>query len=148
MSAPPKPTVRHQPHQPARRARGAINGQLLGATGFVVGLAVLGYHGAQYDVRQTVYSSQENCRQDWGSDAACAPVANNQGSTFYYGPRYYWDPHQQRPMIVAPDGSARVAEDARIGPGVSTLGRSAVVGEFSRGGFGGIGRGFSSGRGG
>jgi hypothetical protein len=119
---------------------------LLGLAG-VVTLTVLGYHGAQFDVRQTAYASREDCLQDWGTEESCSRAPGNQGSV-YYGPRYYWDPDKGKPMVVNGDGSEHVATDARVGGYGSAYGRTAVVGSFSRGGFGGIGHGFSSGRGG
>jgi hypothetical protein len=129
-----------------RKQAGAINGNVLGLAGFV-GLAVLGYHGSQYDVRQTSYASRDDCQRDWGSGESCPPVQTGHGIA-YFGPRYYWDPHRGAPVVVAPDGSERVATSARVGAADSWRGRTAVVGHFSRGGFGGIGRGFSSGHGG
>lgn len=147
MPQPPK-----RPHVPPARSRrrreaGAINGNALGLAG-LVGLAVLGYHGSQYDVRQTTYASRDDCLRDWGSEESCAAVTNGHGGVAYFGPRYYWDPHRHSPVVIAPDGSEHVAAGARVDAGDSWRGRTAVVGHFSRGGFGGIGRGFSSGRGG
>lgn len=112
----------------------------------VIGLAILGNHGPEYEVRQTAYASREDCLQDWGSEQDCAPQPSNR--TNYSGPRYYWDSSQNHPVIVQPDGTERVATTARIGSSGSTAGRTSIVGSFARGGFGRIGRGFSGGRGG
>lgn len=130
-----------------RKQAGSINGNVLGLAGFV-GLAVLGYHGSQYDVRQTTYTSRDDCQRDWGSEESCPPVQTGHGGIGYFGPRYYWDPHRGAPVVIGPDGSEHVATSARVGAADSWRGRTSVVGHFSRGGFGGIGRGFSSGRGG
>ncbi|MBS0393882.1 MAG: hypothetical protein JSR54_04605 [Proteobacteria bacterium] len=112
----------------------------------VVGLAVLGNHGPEYDVQQTMYASREDCLQDWGSEESCPPRGSS--TTAYSGPRYYWDPERSRPVVLQADGSERPANAARIGPRGSAIGRTSVVGSFARGGFGHIGRGFSAGRGG
>jgi hypothetical protein len=50
--------------------------------------------------------------------------------------------------MVDSDGSERVATSTRVGPSGGGSGRTSIVGSFARGGFGGIGRGVSSGRGG
>jgi hypothetical protein len=65
----------------------------------------------------------------------------------YFGPRYYWDPDRGKAVVVERDGSERVSTETRVGPGGSPSGRTTIVGSFARGGFGGIGRGFSGGRG-
>jgi hypothetical protein len=129
----------------ARRQAGSIGGNVLGLTG-VAALVVLGNHGAQYDVRQTAYASREDCLKDWGTEASCP--ANRSGGSAFFGPRYYWDPKRSSPVVINPDGSEHVAYEARVGSSGSSTGRTSIVGNFSRGGFGGIGRGFSSGRGG
>ena len=116
-----------------------------------VGLGALSNHGTEYDVRQTSYLSREDCLRDWGSEESCsagpAPGSNGLNST-YVGPRYYWDPDRGRPVIIGRDGAEHVSTTARVGPTGSSVGRTALVGSFARGGFGGIGRGFSFGRGG
>lgn len=134
-------------HRPAsaRTETGNATVNVLYVAG-LVGLVALGNHGTQFDVRQTRYASREDCLQDWGDEDSCR--AAGQGSGVYFGPRYYWDPDRNRPVIVDSNGSEHVATTARIGSSDSPSGRTAVVGSFARGGFGGIGRGFSSGRGG
>jgi hypothetical protein len=134
----------------SRRDAGSGTVNALCAAG-VVSLVVLGNHGAEFDVRQTMYASRENCVHDWGDEESCRPTAQPTGSWYsgtYVGPRYYWDPNRSRPVIVGSDGSERVATTAEVGPYGGSTGRTAIVGSFARGGFGGIGRGFSSGRGG
>jgi hypothetical protein len=126
-----------------RRQSGDINSTVLVGAG-AVGLAVLGYHGADYDVRQTKYSTREECQQDWNDESDCTQT----GEHVFVGPRYYWDSHRNVPMIVDSNGTERVATSAHIGPSGGSFGRTEVVGHFARGGFGGMGRGFSSGRGG
>jgi hypothetical protein len=118
-------------------------GNLLGLAG-VVGVCVLGYHGPEYDVRQTTYGSQEDCLKDWGTEESCSRAQTSQGNA-YYGPRYYWDPGRGAPVVVNPDGSTRVATEARVGALGGGSGHTASVGSFARGGFGGIGRGFGRG---
>lgn len=113
----------------------------------LVGLVVLGNHGAQFDVLQTRYASHQDCLEDWGDEDSCRAV-DPQRSDTYFGPRYYWDPTRGQPVIVGSDGSERVASGARVGPSPSSVGVTSAVGSFARGGFGGIGRGFSSGHGG
>lgn len=114
----------------------------------IVGLAILGNHGRQFDVQQTRYASREDCLEDWGTDASCAQSTGSGQSSTYFGPRYYWDPDRGRPVMVDADGSERVATTTRVGPSGSPRGRTSIVGSFARGGFGHIGRGFSSGHGG
>lgn len=129
-----------------QNARGNATVNVLCATGIVT-LVALGNHGRTYDVRQTTYASREDCLQDWGTEESCPASGQYQPGT-YFGPRYYWDPGRNRPVVIGNDGAERVASSARIEPSGSLSGRTSVVGSFARGGFGGIGRGFSSGRGG
>lgn len=129
-----------------RMEAGNATSNTLWAAG-LVGVVVLGNHGAQFDVLQTRYASREDCLQDWGDEESCRAVDSSRSPT-YFGPRYYWDPNRGRPVVVGPDGSERVASNARIGPSPSSRGATSSVGTFARGGFGGIGRGFGSGRGG
>jgi uncharacterized protein YgiB involved in biofilm formation len=115
----------------------------------MVGLVVLGNHGRQFDVQQTRYTSREDCLEDWGTEQSCQQTAASEGqTTTYVGPRYYWDPDRGKPVVIGTDGSEHVATSSRVRPSESISGRTSVVGTFSRGGFGGIGRGFGSGRGG
>jgi hypothetical protein len=130
----------------ARKEAGNTASNVLVAAG-LASVVVLGNHGAQFDVFQTRYASRQDCLQDWGDEDSCR-AADPERSTTYLGPRYYWDPNRDRPVVVGPDGSERVAGTARIGPSPSSIGATSSVGSFARGGFGGIGRGFSSGRGG
>lgn len=134
---------------PARAAAGGVTTtNLLGLAG-IVGLVVLGNHGRQFDVLQSAYASRQDCLDDWGSEESCPAVPQSgSGHSWYFGPRYYWDPDRGKPVVVSADGSEHVATSARIGPGRSSAGRTSIVGSFARGGFGGIGRGFSSGHGG
>jgi hypothetical protein len=125
---------------------GSAATNVLCAAGFV-GLVVLGNHGDQFNVLQTQYASRQDCVADWGDENSCHAV-DPQYSNIYFGPRYYWDPARGRPMIVGADGSERVAGAARAGTSPGSAGVTSIVGNFARGGFGGIGRGFSSGRGG
>jgi hypothetical protein len=113
----------------------------------VVSLVVLGYHGTQFDVLQTTYASRQDCLNDWGDEDSCR-AADPPHSSIYFGPRYYWDPARGQPVTITPDGSERLASTARVGPSPTSIGVTRIVGNFARGGFGGIGRGFSSGRGG
>lgn len=142
----------HTPLRPARRdlsrrnEAGSTTTNALWGAG-LVGLVVLGNHGAQFDVLQTQYASRQDCLNDWGDEDSCRAV-DPQRSNTYFGPRYYWDPARGRPVVVGPDGSERVASAARVGPSPSSVGATSVVGNYARGGFGGIGRGFSSGHGG
>lgn len=139
----PKLPVRH--YKSRQRCAGGAAVNLLTVAG-VAGLAMLGNHGTQYDVRQTRYASREDCLKDWGTQESCPANSSNGGA--YFGPRYYWDPKRSSPVVVTGDGAEHVATNARVGPVGSTIGSTAVVGVFARGGFGRIGRGFSSGRGG
>jgi len=116
----------------------------------IVGLVLLGNHGAEFDLQQATYASREDCLNDWGSEESCSEASppNNAGRVTYLGPRYYWDPDRGRPVIVGADGSERVVTNARIGPSGSRSGHSSFAGVFARGGFGHIGRGISAGHGG
>jgi len=133
----------------AGKSVGYATASLLSAAG-VVGLVVLGNHGREFDLQQTRYASREDCLNDWGSEENCREVAGsgNNWRPTYFGPRYYWDPDRGRPVVINPDGSERVATNARIGPTGSRTGSSSFAGVFARGGFGGIGRGISAGHGG
>lgn len=131
-----------------RKSAGNATASVLSAAG-VVGLVVLGNHGREFDLQQTSYASREDCLDDWGSEESCREVGpSGYSGRVYVGPRYYWDPDRGRPVIIAPDGSERVATNARIGSGGSRTGHSSFAGSFARGGFGGIGRGISAGHGG
>jgi hypothetical protein len=153
---PESPKRRFPLHQRARSSRpgftlprdsgNATAGGALWIAG-MVGLVVLGNHGTQFDVQQTRYASREECMADWGTEGSCAQGTGSGQSSTYFGPRYYWDPDRGRPVVVNSDGSEHVATSTRVGPAGSP-GRTSVVGSFARGGFGGIGRGFSSGHGG
>lgn len=125
---------------------GSVTTNVLWGAG-LVGLVLLGNHGAQFDVLQTKYASRQDCLNDWGDGDSCRAV-DPQRSNTYFGPHYYWDPARSRPVVVGADGSERVAGAARVGLSGSSVGATSIVGSFARGGFGGIGRGFSSGRGG
>jgi len=129
------------------REAGNTTATVLWAAG-MVGLVVLGNHGRQFEVQQTRFTSREDCLADWGTEESCGQVAAPQGQATYFGPRYYWDTDRGRPVVIGADGSEHVATESRVGPADSVSGRTSVVGTFARGGFGGIGRGFSSGRGG
>jgi hypothetical protein len=129
------------------RDSGNATGNVLYFAG-IVGLVILGNHGSQFDVQQTRYASREDCLADWGTEGSCAQGAGPGQSAPYLGPRYYWDPDRGRPIVVNSDGSERVATSTRVSPSGSLTGRTSIVGSFSRGGFGGIGRGFSGGHGG
>ena len=131
-----------------RKEAGSATAHVLTAAG-VVGVVVLGYHGKQFDVRQTQYASREDCLREWGSEESCSPAPTTTRSGGYVSPRYYWDPNRGRPVVIGTDGSERVATSAHMSPwGGGSVGRTSVVGSFARGGFGSIGRGFSAGRGG
>jgi hypothetical protein len=129
-----------------RNEAGSATTNVLWGAG-LVGLVVLGNHGAQFDVLQTEYASRQDCLNDWGDEDSCR-AGDPQRSNTYFGPRYYWDPARSRPVVIGPDGSERVARAARVGPSRGSPGATSIVGSFARGGFGGIGRGFSSGHGG
>jgi hypothetical protein len=144
------------PERPPRALRAGASGRkdagnttvnVLSVAG-VVGLAVLGHPGRQFDVQQTTYASREDCLQDWGTEESCPPTPQGGRTGVYVGPRYYWDPDRARPVVIGRDGSERGVTGARVGPTGSSSGRTSVTGSFARGGFGGIGRGFSGGRGG
>jgi hypothetical protein len=123
-------------------------GNLVGLAG-AVGLALLGYHGREFDVQQTAYASRQDCLDDWGTEQSCQPVSTGSAhGPVYFGPRYYWDPGRGRPVVIGADGSERVATAARVGPSGSHFGSTSFAGTFARGGFGGIGRGLGSGHGG
>lgn len=129
------------------RDQGNATGNVLWLAG-MVGLVVLGNHGRQFDVQQARYASREDCLKDWGTEESCAQSSGTGQSSTYLGPRYYWDPARGRPVVVASDGSEHVATSTRVGPSGSPTARTSIVGSFARGGFGGIGHGFSSGHGG
>jgi hypothetical protein len=132
----------------ARASAGNATASVLSAVG-VVGLVALGNHGAEFDLQQTAYASRQDCLEDWGSEESCREVnSSGSGRSVYFGPRYYWDPNRGRPVVIAADGSERVATGARIGATGSRTGSTAFAGVFARGGFGGIGRGISAGHGG
>lgn len=111
---------------------------------------VLGNHGREFDLQQTTYASREDCLNDWASEESCREVGPSgySGHGTYVGPRYYWDADRGRPVVIGPDGSERVAGNARVGPSGSRFGSTSFAGVFARGGFGGIGRGISAGHGG
>lgn len=143
----PRRVPRHTA-SPRERGNATVNGMCLAG---VVGLAMLGNPGPQYDVRQTTYGSREDCLKDWGTEESCAAVTtpNGTGSPSYYtGPRYYWDTGRNRPVVIGANGAVHDALATGVTARGGTSGRTAIVGSFARGGFGGIGRGFSSGRGG
>ena len=119
---------------------------MLGTAG-VITLAVLGNHGAEFDLQQTTYASLEDCMDDWGTEDSCKRVdgSGSNSRPTYIGPRYYWDPERARPVVIDPDGTERVATRARIGSGGSRTGHTSFAGSFARGGFGHFGRGFSGG---
>jgi hypothetical protein len=117
-------------------------------TAGAVSLVVLGNHGEEFDVLQTQYASRQDCLQDWGDEDSCKALEGPRSQTTYFGPRYYWDAARGKPVVVAPDGSEHIASQSRVGPTRGSLGATSVVGSFARGGFGGIGRGFSFGHGG
>jgi hypothetical protein len=145
----PKPATAHRRPVRQRRESGNVTMAAVCVTG-AVGLAVLGNHGPEYDVRETSYSSREDCLSDWGTEESCPPDTRPESARHdltYHGPRYYWDPERGHAVILHGDGSEHVATSARIGPSGSASGRTSVVGSFARGGFGHIGRGFSGGRG-
>jgi len=139
------PSLKHLPAA-MRKQTGNTTATVLCAAG-TVGLVALGNHGTQFDVHQATYATEEECQRDWDDESACQPSSNQHGS-YYVGPRYYWDPQRNHPVIIGGDGSERVATHSTISAGGSLFGRTSIVGSFARGGFGRIGRGFSSGRGG
>ena len=110
------------------------------------------------DVTQHIYTSREDCLNDWGRDERdCRPAGS--GSHVYLGPRYYWHHGGGYPVAVDPDGSTRPLRNTFMSrPGAtshatgitsSTISvggaRGGGAGHVSRGGFGGFARGFSGG---
>ena len=94
-------------------------------------------------IQQQTYASQQQCRRDWGDPPDCKQNADHGG--VYFGPRYYWDRDRNRPVVVEGDGSERVALNSRVSSAGSFEGSTHAAGSISRGGFGGIGRGFGGG---
>ncbi len=92
-------------------------------------------------LQQQSYASQQECRRDWGDSSDC----NSSHGGAYYGPRYYWDPERNRPVVVEGDGLERVAVNSRVSAAGSLEGATHAAGSISRGGFGGFGRGFGGG---
>ena len=112
-----------------------------------VQLAVLGSAVGVYamdpttvELRQQRYASLDDCERDWTESGACTSQA---GSSYYVGPRYYWDSDRGQPMVVGADGRPRVAA-SRISAAGSAFGESHAAGSFARGGFGAFGRGFGA----
>lgn len=116
------------------------------------------------EVKQYQYATREDCVADWGQDERdCQPVgstghgASPSGSgngLHYMGPRYYWFHGGGYPMAIDPDGSKRPLTNSFLNrPGVQTRAMgftshghvNASGTRVSRGGFGGISRGFSIG---
>jgi len=108
------------------------------------------------------YDSLEECRRDWGDPDDCKPVGSGGGTggaaghgSYYYGPRYYWDPDSGRPIEVRPDGTTRSIGSARAGVGGVQVGAEGAhlggvrvgAGFISRGGFGSSARAFGGARG-
>jgi hypothetical protein len=111
--------------------------------GSAFGLYAYSSHTAPHEVRQQRYASREDCIKDWGDPDDCPAQANGPvGQTFFLGPRYYWNPQRNLPMVLNADGSEHVATAARVSPGSSAAGLGRVVGNVSRSGFGSFGRGF------
>lgn len=122
------------------------------------------------ELRQQVYATREDCLNDWGRDERdCQPVQTG-ARTRYVGPRYFWYHTGGYPVAVDHDGSQRPlphaaggrpgARSAAIGTMTSTArvssryragglqtGGARIGGarHVSRGGFGGMARGFSGG---
>lgn len=117
------------------------------------------------EVKQHIYTSREDCLNDWGRDERdCRPAGT--GSHVYLGPRYYWHHGGGYPVAVDHDGSTRrlsgsflsrpgatsratgiTTSTAHIGGGGARAGGShgGGGGHVSRGGFGGTAHGFSGG---
>jgi hypothetical protein len=103
-----------------------------------------GCDGVTQDLQQQKYTSLDQCRRDWGDPTDCrqSPTVAGQ-SSYYVGPRYYWDPNLGRPIAVAADGTTRSISNAQITSAGSRFGGvTASVGSFARGGFGSSAHGF------
>lgn len=121
--------------------------------------------GGQTEIRQNTYASKEDCLNDWGRDERdCRPDKSGRG---YIGPRFYWHHAGGYPVAIDSDGSTRPLPSSTLRSGVATkatgtrtmlghVGGGTTVGKatgrigggtghISRGGFGGIARGFSGG---
>lgn len=142
-----------------------------------VPLIFIGTLGAMYyffsssdeeiQVRQDSYLSLQDCQADWGSDPENCRVEqspstsssshgfystsdNSARSTYYSGPRYYWQRTSSGgyPMEIRPDGSTRQITSARITNGQASshaFSSKSSSGFISRGGFGSSAGHFSSG---
>jgi uncharacterized protein YgiB involved in biofilm formation len=108
-------------------------------------VALHGCDDPPQQLHQQLYSSQEDCTQDWRETSRCTPSPSPSQPGYYYGPRYYWDPQRGRPVVVNPNGTVREVADARVTSASSLLGSTRYVGSIARGGFGSMGRGFGGG---
>lgn len=106
----------------------------------------------QYETRQQSYASREECLQDWNDQESCSQDIylddHNRihTSSYWYGPRYYWDRDINRPVQIRSDGTTRTLYNSRIDPIKGSLnGTNMYKGSVSRGGFGSYSRGFSGG---
>jgi len=99
------------------------------------------------DLQQKRYLTLEECQRDWGNDQPCAPGNRNDsgGRSYYYGPRYYWDSENNRPVTVDPNGQTHPLANTAVGGEHASSGEVMHVGSISRGGFGSLGHGFSAG---
>lgn len=108
-----------------------------------LGVAMLSEDKAIEQLKQDRYASKADCVQDWGSeencreDSASASHASGSSGGGYYGPRYYWDRSEGRPVIVTDSGKHQPMPSAR--PGGNALSHSVGsvnAGTVTRGGFG------------
>jgi hypothetical protein len=115
--------------------------------------------GSDQDLYRQRYDSLEECRRDWGDPKDCRQVGSGAsgswgnssgaggGGSYYYGPRYYWDPRTGQPTEVRPDGTTRAVGEAHGSGEPAHLGGVRMgAGFVSRGGFGSSARAFGGGR--
>lgn len=116
-------------------------------------------------VKQHAYATREDCLSDWGRDEKdCRPARS--GGGYYMGPRYYWHHAGGHPVAINEDGSTRALRNTylnRTGAKSTAIHTSTTTarissrytgggmrmgggtGKISRGGFGGMARGFAGG---
>ena len=59
----------------------------LALIGVLTGAGVVGYMSS--DTKRDVYTSLDNCKQDWGDTSQCERVNDGRySSSYYYGPGY------------------------------------------------------------
>lgn len=106
----------------------------------VLGTLSLSSCGQREPLMQQVYSSKEECEQDWTDGESCNTAAetNYEHHRLWYGPRYYWDRGLGRPVALRPDGSTRIVNNTRISQSGSTHGYTQSSGSIKRGGFGSV----------